>query len=215
MNNLSRRVFLRSAGIISIAPLSTNHAFAQNQTIKKPLSQNGSLLAKISKKTYSLETLSLNNLLNVYKLSLNDWQKNGYEAFGANFYICQDENLALFPLQYNHTILGLIDSMVLCFRKNQEDEWISIKSLSGFDLEVLTVAAEGLQKYNPDIDLGSYLLPSFPLNNTNSFCFNTPKGEVFIKTFLFENNAKTGIIVKEGDRILFQQTIISEHHFFV
>ena len=212
MKNPSRRVFLRNATIISIASLSANHAFAQILTPQKPSLSHGSLLARISTKTCSIEKIAFNNLFNIYNISLNNWKQSGYEAMGTNYYVCQDENLVLCPLQFHHNVVGLIDSVLLCFGKNQEGEWQSLKPLSGFDLEVLAVAAEGLQKHNPNIELSDYLLPSITQNRKDGFCFTTQKGEVFIKSILLDECSRTEIIVKEGDKILFQQTIISAHH---
>lgn len=207
MSNLSRRIFLRNAGIISIASLTTNPTFAQNQTVS---SEGSGLLARISKKTYSLDKLPFKNLLNIYELALNNWKQSGYEAFETNYFVCQNENLALFPLHLHHATVGLIDTAFLCFGKNQMDEWIKLRPLSGLDMEVLDVAAEGLQKHHPDIDLSKFLLPSISQNRNVGFYFDTQKGNVFIKSILSTDSVKTEIIVKEGDKPLFQQTIISQ-----
>jgi hypothetical protein len=215
IKNLPRREFLRSAGITGIAISITNSVFAQKQICSNHLNGNIGFMDKIPKKTYSLRTLHEPKLLNIYEKTLNDWQNCGYKASTSDYYVCQGENLFLFPLHLNHESIGLLDSTVLCFGKNETGELIKLKPLSGFDLEALAVAAASLQKHNPDIDLGGYLLPSFSSNQTNSFCFNTLKGSVFIKTLLYKNDSNTEIIVKEGNKILFQQTIISEHRLSV
>jgi hypothetical protein len=212
---LLRREFLKNTGIIVIASLTTNQIFAQNQVASISRNGNTSFMDKISKKTYSLKTLRNNSLLHTYEAALSNWQNSGYEASGSDYYVCQDGNLALFSLHLKHESVGLLDSAILCFGKNQAGEWKSLKSLSGFDLEILTVAAGELQKNNPDIDLSDYLLPSTAQWVNDGFCFSTPKGDVFIKTILLSDASKTEIIVKEGDKILFQQTIISEHQLSV
>ena len=161
-------------------------------------------LSKLLKKTYSLKTLFNTNLLDIYKTSLNNWQNTGYQALGSNFYACQHENIALFPLYHPHNSMGILDTAIVCFGKNNEGEWTKLKPLSGYDLEALAVATEGLLKNNANIDLGDYLLPSCFQNMDNGLCFRTLKGDVFIKTIVSKDASKTKIIVREGEKILFE-----------
>ena len=203
MNNQSRRVFLKSAGIVGIASLTPNYVFAQKQNTYFMGRQV--FLSKILKKTCSLKVLSNTNLFNIYKTALNNWQSTGYQAFGSNFYVCQNENVALFPLYHPHNSMGILDRAILCFGKNDRGEWTKLKPLSGYDLEALAVATEGLLKNNADIDLGDYLLPSCFQNMDNGLCFKTLKGNVFIKTTVSKEVSKTKIIVREGEKVLFEE----------
>lgn len=197
---------------MGVLALTSNHVFALNKLTSTSLSGNEGFMEKISKKTCDLQTLKGADLFSIYRTALSNWQHNGYEAHGSNYYVCQPSEIVLFPLHLHHESAGSLDQAILCFAKNQADKWVKLKALSGFDLEALNVAATGLQLHNPAVNLNNYLLPILSSTHAEPFCFHTLKGDVFIKTFIADNNSNTEIIVKEGSKIVFQQKIISKHN---
>lgn len=105
---------------------------------------------------------------------------------------------------------GKVDNVLLCFGKNSDGEWKTLKPLSGFDLEAISVAMKELKKGNSSVDLSKYLFPA-PVQPFNPYGFETKKGSVFLKTQLSYDQTSTKIIVKEGSNIVFQKEIMSQH----
>ncbi len=211
VKNLRRREFLKKAGIMGIFTMTTGHAFAHKSVAFDTWNGTESLLNKLVTQTHGLQTLTGTQLLSTYQAALVQWQQSGYAATGSEFFICQNSDLALFPLHLHHESTGLLDQAVLCFEKNKSGDWIKLRTLSGFDLEALAVAATTLGNYNSAINLSDYLLPRLSSKHNNPFCFGTAKGEVSIKTLLSDTNSTIEVLVKEGDNTLFQQNIISQH----
>lgn len=209
VKNLHRRKFLKKVGIICAITLTTQNAFTRKKAISAPLKDG--FIDRLSKYTYSRYELDDVSLMNSYKIALSHWQQSGYEPHGSNYYICKYREVALFPLLLEHNSLGLLDQAILCFEKNEAGEWVRLRSLAGFELEALSVAASNLLFDRPDSDLADFLLPVVSSVRTESFSFITSKGSVSIKTFLSDTNSKTEISVMEGNKTLFEQKIISMH----
>jgi hypothetical protein len=210
IENLPRRKFLRDAGIIGISTFTASHVFAQKN---RNLVGDITFLDKISKQTYSLTTLRNNSLLCAYEAVLKGWQDSGYRAFKSEYYVCQGSDVALFPIHLHHESLDSLDFALLCFRKDEDEAWIKSNSLSGFDLEALSAAADILKSRNSEIDVCDYLLPFGNKNLGDGFA--TRKGSVFTKTLLSQNGSTIEIIVKENDEVLFNQLITTKHTLIV
>lgn len=206
---LHRRKFLKKAGIVCGVIFTAHHTFARKEVTSVFLKKG--FLDFLPKQTHSLQTLNDSSLLNSYKTALSHWQQSGYKAHGSNYYICQYREVALFPLLLEHDSVGLLDQAILCFEKSEAGEWIRLRSLAGFELEALSVAASNLLFDRPASALADYLLPVVSSIRTESFSFITSKGSVSIKTFLSDTNSRTEISVKETNETLFQQTITSTH----
>jgi hypothetical protein len=212
MKKLSRRLFLKDAGIISTMAISVNYAFSQKTNHATKFELNSvAFLNKIPSKQYRLEQLNDSELMEQFQLSLQKWKNTGYETIVNSYYVCQNNRLVLFPLEMSHFSLGLLDTAVLCFGKDKNDKWQQLRSISGFELEALQIATESLLTKKPTVDLAAYLLPS-PKNNQNShYLLHTEKGDVCIATKLSPTKTTTNIRIREHGEIIFQTEIVSQH----
>lgn len=105
---------------------------------------------------------------------------------------------------------GKVDDVLLCFGKDAAGNWKSLRSLSGFDLEAITVAMHDLNRYRGEVNLSHYLFPA-PAQQLNPYGFDTRKGSVSLKTHLAPEQTITKIIIKEGSSIVYQKEIVSKH----
>jgi hypothetical protein len=201
---LPRRKFLLS-GVLSISAFTVHQAFSKNYVVSD-VKEELKFFDRITRKTYSLEKLSDPKLFSFYQSSLISWQKSGYEATSNSYYTCMDDGLALFPLQLLHQSLGVLDTVMICFKKDENGDWIQLNSLSGLDLNALAVAADALQNSNEQIDLEAYLLPIKSIRG-DGHRFETKKGIVSLKTLLSENGLSTEVIVWKNETVLCHKSI--------
>ncbi|MNE22351.1 hypothetical protein D3C80_1155590 [compost metagenome] len=153
-------------------------------------------------------------LLECYKKAIVNWEKMGYEPSGNFCYSSSDNQLKMFPMHLHVNGSGKLDTILLCFGKNSNGEWKTLKSLSGFDLEAIAVAMKELKTKNNTIDLTHYLFPA-PVQQVNPYSFETNKGSVFLKTILSPEQTSTKIVVMEGSTIVFQKEVMSQHSLVV
>ncbi|WP_348812046.1 hypothetical protein [Flavobacterium maritimum] len=216
MIDLTRRNFLKNVGFVGATTLFCSSLLAQSTFTDFSDSEKGeeNILAQFLQSTYS-DTFSLNPmLLECYKKAIVNWEKMGYEPSGNFCYSSSDNQLKLFPIHLHVNGSGKLDNVLLCFGKNSDGEWKTLKSLSGFDLEAITVAQKELKTRNNTVDLISYLFPS-PVQPLNPYGFETKKGSVFLKTLLSPKQTSTKIIVSEGSNIILQKEVISQHSLVV
>jgi hypothetical protein len=217
MIDLTRRNFIKNVGFVGATTLLCGSSLlAQNSFISFSNLENEeeNILSKFTKSAYSATFLSDPELLDCYKKASVTWEKIGYKLSGNFCYNSVDNKLKMFPMHLHVTNTGKLDDVLLCFGKNSNGEWKSLKSLSGFDLEALTVAMKELKTKNNTVDLTPYLFPT-PEQILNPYGFETKKGSVFLKTLLASNQTSTKIIVSEGSNIIFQKEIISQHSLTV
>lgn len=213
MIDLTRRNFIKNVGFVGTTTLFCGGSLlAQNTFSSFSDSDNDeeNILSKFSKSTYSDVFLSDTALLDCYKKANESWEKTGYESSGNFCYSSADNQLKMFPMHLHVNGTGKVDDVLLCFGKNSDGEWKTLKPLSGFDLEAITVAMKELKKANSSVDLSKYLFPA-PVQSFNPYGFETNKGSVALKTQLCSNQTSTKIVVKEGSNIVFQKEIISKH----
>lgn len=217
MIDLTRRNFIKNVGFVGATTLLCGSSLlAQNSFISFSNLENEeeNILSKFTKSAYSDTFLSDPELLDCYKKASVTWEKTGYKLSGNFCYNSVDNKLKMFPMHLHVTNTGKLDDVLLCFGKNSNGEWKSLKSLSGFDLEALTAAMKELKTKNNTVDLTPYLFPT-PEQILNPYGFETKKGSVFLKTLLASNQTSTKIIVSEGSNIIFQKEIISQHSLTV
>lgn len=216
MIDLTRRNFLKNVGVVGATTLFCGSLLAQSSFTNFSDSEKGveNILAQFLKSTYSDTFSSDPMLLECYKKAIVNWEKMGYEPSGNFCYSSSDNHLKMFPMHLHVNGSGKLDAILLCFGKNSNGEWKTLKSLSGFDLEAITVAMEELKTKNNTIDLTHYLFPA-PVQQVNPYNFETKRVSVFLKTILSPEQTSTKIIVTEGSRIVFQKEVISQHSLVV
>jgi hypothetical protein len=216
MIDLTRRNFIKNVGFVGATTFFCGSLLAQNTlTDFSDLDKDEeNILAKFHKSTYSDTFFSDRTLLDCYKKAIVNWEKIGYEPSGNFCYSSPNNQLKMFPIHLHVDGSGKLDDVLLCFGKNSNGEWKTLKSLSGFDLEAITVAMKELQIQNNTVDLSHYLFPA-PIQQLDPYSFVTKKGSVFLKTVLSPGQTSTKIIVKEGTNIVFQKEVISQHSLVV
>lgn len=212
MTDLTRRNFIKNVGFVGATTLFCGSLLAQNTFTGFSDSDKGekNILSKFSKSNISNAFLLDQALFHCYTKAMVSWQKMGYQSSGNFCYSSDDNRLKMFPLHLHVDGSGKLDDVLLCFGKNAEGEWKSLKSLSGFDLEAITVAMEELQMHNSNVNLAHYLFPA-PVTQSEPYGFITQKGSVYLKTVLSPENTATKILIKEGNTVVYQKEIISKH----
>jgi virulence-associated protein VapD len=216
MIDLTRRNFIKNVGFVGATTLFCGSLLAQNTftSFSDLNNEEENILAKFPKSTYSDTFISDQMLFECYKKAIVNWEKMGYEASGNFCYSASDNQLKMFPMHLHINGAGKLDAVLLCFGKNTNGEWKTLKSLSGFDLEAITIAMKELKTRNNTVDLTSYLFPS-PVQQLNPYGFETKRGSVFLKTQLSYDQTSTKIVVMEGSNILYQKEVISQHSLVV
>jgi len=216
MSDLNRRNFIKNVGFVGVTTLACGSSlFAKNAfTTSNSGNREENILSKFSKLTYSDVFLSDSTLLDCYKKAFINWEKTGYQPSGNFCYSSVDGHLKMFPIHLHVEGKGKLDDVLLCFGKNSNGEWKSLKSLSGFDLEAITIAMKELQINNSTVDLSNYLFPA-PAQQLEPYGFTTKKGSVHLKTTLGTKQTSTQITVTEGSKIVYQKEVISLHSLVV
>lgn len=212
MIDLKRRNFIKNVGLVSATTLVCGSLVAQNTLEKFSDSENGeeNILSKFSK-THFFDAFLLDQpLQDSYKKSIANWEKTGYTATGNFCYSSSDGLLKMFPIHLHTHTTGKVDDVLLCFGKNSNREWKSLRSLSGFDLEAITIAMNDLKIHSNEVNLSHYLFPA-PVQQLNPYGFETKKGSVSLQTLLAPKKTSTKIIIKEGTTIVYQNEVISQH----
>ncbi|SFC55623.1 hypothetical protein [Flavobacterium phragmitis] len=216
MIDLKRRNFIKNVGFVGASTLFCGSLVAQNtlENFSIPENQEKNILSKFSKVTFFDAFLLDQSLADCYKKSIASWEKTGYTASGNFCYSSSDGLLKMFPMHLHTETTGKVDDVLLCFGKNSKGEWKSLRSLSGFDLEAITVAMSDLNIYSNDVNLSHYLFPA-PSQQLNPYSFDTRKGSVSLQTVLNSEQTTTKIIIKEGNNIVYQKEVISQHSLVV
>lgn len=216
MIDLTRRNFIKNVGFVSTATLFCGSSILAQNNISSLLdSQNGEedILSQFSKSSFS-DAFSDSALLACYKKASLSWEKTGYKPSGNVCYSSIDNQLKMFPMHLYVNGSGKLDDVLLCFGKNTNGEWNTLKPLSGFDLEAISAAMKELKTKNNTVDLTHYLFPA-AVKQQSPYSFETKKGRVFLKTLLSADQTSTKIVVMEGSTIVYQEEIISQHSLTV
>ncbi|WP_163409455.1 hypothetical protein [Flavobacterium ajazii] len=217
MIDLTRRNFIKNVGFVGTATLFCGSSLlAQNtfDSFSNSDNEDENILSNFSKSNSSDAFLADSALLECYKKASLNLEKTGYQPSGNFCFSSLDNQLKMFPMHLYVNGTGKLDDLLLCLGKNSKGEWISLKSLSGFDLEAIKVAMKELKSKNSTVDLTNYLFPS-PSNQLNPYGFETKRGSVFLKTQLCYDQTSTKIVVKEGSSIVYEKEIISQHSLTV
>ncbi|SMO95010.1 hypothetical protein SAMN06265220_11152 [Flavobacterium nitrogenifigens] len=212
MINLARRNFIKNVGFVSATTLFCGSLVAQSTLENFSISETdeGNILAKFSKVTFFDAFLLDQSLADCYKKSILNWEKTGYAASGNYCFSSSDGLLKMFPMHLQTETTGKVDNVLLCFGKDLNGDWKSLRSLSGFDLEAITVAMHDLNIYRNEVNLSHYLFPA-PTQKLNPYGYDTRKGSVSLQTILAMEQTVTKIIINEGNSIVYQKEIISKH----
>lgn len=212
MIDLTRRNFIKNVGFVGTTTLFCSSLLAQSPfaSFLNSDKEEENILSKFSKSTHSDAFLLDQTLLDCYNKAIVSWKENGYESSGNFCYSSQDGHLKMFPMHLHVDGAGKLDAILLCFGKNSNGEWKTLKSLSGFDLEAINIAMKELQINNKNVDLSHYLFPA-PTQKFDPYSFETNKGSVSLKTILSPEKSSTIIIVRESNAIVYQKEIISQH----
>ncbi len=214
MINLARRNFIKNVGFVGVTTLFCGSLAAQSTLENFSISENDeeNILAKFSKITFFDAFLLDQSLADCYKKSILKWEKTGYAASGNYCFGSSDGLLKMFPMHLQTEATGKVDNVLLCFGKDSNGNWKSLRPLSGFDLEAITVAMKDLNIYRNDVNLSHYLFPA-PVQKLDPYGFYTRKGSVSLQTNLSPEQTVTKIMIKEGNSIVYQKEIISKHSF--
>lgn len=212
MIDLTRRNFIKNVGFVGATTIFCSSLVAQNTftNFSDFDKEEENILSKFSKLNASNTFRLDQSLLDCYNNAISGWQKTGYKPSGDFCYASANGHLKMFPIHLHIDGTGKLDDVLLCFGKDTNGEWKSLKSLSGFDLEAITIAMKELKLHNSNVDLSSYLFPA-PTTQLEPYGFITHKGSVFLKTILSPENTATKIIIKEGTTVVYQKEIISKH----
>lgn len=212
MIDLKRRNFIKNVGFVGTTTLFCSSLLAQSTFTSFSDSEKNemNILSKFSKSNLSDVFLLNQTLLDCYNKTIVSWKENGYESSGNFCYSSQDGHLKMFPMHLHVDGAGKLDAVLLCFGKNSNGEWKTLKSLSGFDLEAISIAMKELQINNKNVDLSHYFFPA-PTQKFEPYSFETNKGSVSLKTILSPEKTSTIIIIKERSRIVYQKEIVSQH----
>nr|WP_294782263.1 hypothetical protein [uncultured Flavobacterium sp.] len=213
MIDSTRRSFIKNLSIAGTATLFSSSLIAQNSLndfwdLNHANDEN--ILSKFSKLAASSTFLLDISLQECYNNSIITWQKNGYEASSDTCYSSADGLLKMFPMHLHTEETGKVDDILMCFGKNSNGEWKSLRSLSGFDLEAITTAMNDLKIHSHEVNLSHYLFPA-PTQQFNPYGFDTKRGSVSLQTILTPEQTATKIIIKEGNAIVYQKEVISKH----
>lgn len=116
------------------------------------------------------------------------WKRTGYEALYKTFFLCSQQQKAIFFLHLPHPELGTLDLSALVFQKDATTaKWQTVTSLSGFQLEALIRAAAALKMEHEPNRLAGLLLPHPSLAKPALGRFTTAFGEVGVKASLAKN----------------------------
>lgn len=211
MKKLSRRLFLKNAGIISTIAISVNDVFGQTQKKHPDLRvECRTFLDRLSSKCHRIDQLQDPELAEQFQLSLKSWQNTGYELITKNYYALENEQLILIPLIISHSSLSVLDTGMVCIEKDELGKWQRLRPLSGFDIHALNVAAEALQNTKPNVDLVANLLPKYLKSPCKPEYYNTQNGGVKIKTNIDSDHIRTLIEIEDNTRVIFQKMIVFE-----
>ena len=216
MTDLTRRNFIKNVGFVGATTLFCGSLFGQNalNVFSDSDNEEKSILSKFSKSGIADAFLLDQSFLDCYNKAIVSWEKIGYQLSGNFCYTSDDDHLKMVPIRLHVDGAGKLDEVLLCFGKNANGEWKSLKSLSGFDLEAITVAMEDLKIHSNNVNLSHYLFPA-PVSPLEPYGFITKKGSVYLKTKLSSESTSTIIILKEGTSIVYQKEIISKHSLIV
>jgi len=124
----------------------------------------------------------------VYADASKAWKKTGYEALNKTFFLCNQQQKAIFFLHLPHPELGTLDISALIFQKDEATKnWQPATSLSGFQLEALIRAAAALKAEQAPNRLAGLLLPHPSLTKPALGRFVTQFGEVGVQAHLAKN----------------------------
>ncbi|MRX39291.1 hypothetical protein GJU43_08400 [Flavobacterium sp. LC2016-23] len=212
MTDLTRRSFIKNVGFVGATTLFCGSLLGQNAftNFSDLDKEEKNILSNFSKSNISNAFLLDQALFHCYTTAIVSWQKMGYQSSGNFCYSSDDNRLKMFPMHLHVDSAGKLDDVLLCFGKNDNGEWKSLKSLSGFDLEAITVAMEELQMHNSNVNLSHYLFPA-AVTQVEPYGFMTQKGSVYLKTILSPENTAITIIIKEGTTVVYQKELISKH----
>lgn len=214
MINLARRNFIKNVGFVGAATLFCGSLAAKStlENFSIPENDEENILAAFSKITFFDAFLLDQSLADCYKKSVLNWEKIGYASSGNYCFSSSDGLLKMFPMHLQTEAAGKVDDVLLCFGKDSDGSWKSLRSLSGFDLEAITVAMRDLDIYRNEVNLSHYLFPA-PTQKLNPYGYDTRKGSISLHTNLAQEHTVTKIIIKEGNSIVYQKKIISKHNF--
>lgn len=206
---MKRRTFISTT---ILGALSANQLLAftplelTKADINRWLSQLLNAVKAQQRKRYLLADISLKT---AYETTKEKWFSSGYGALGSDYFMCRNDNLALFPIELQHEVHGQIDFVVLVFEKKKNNEWNSVKSLSGFNVEALV---ESLNIFPADAeDLAYYILPTQSTPEFTIKGYKTPKGHVCFETRITDNKAIVNAQIIINDEIVWNQKHESKH----
>ena len=203
---MKRRIFIATAFLSGLtADTLFASSFVRTITVRKFETFLQAVNAFSAQKLF----LSDPSLDNAYQETGKNWFKSGFSAYGTDYYLCQNNQLALFPIEFSHTTLGQIDFAVLCFAKDKQGDWHHVQPLSGFHIETLAKAANDLP-FKELVNLENYFLPTIKKINM-PFSFSTENGYIQCKIVMKEAQTTIEASIFEGSRVIWQKQFFSEH----
>lgn len=182
--------------------------YASNQNLHPWLEV---FLKSVNVKTKTKHFLMDKPLNDAYNLAATTWLKSGFKALGSDYFLCRNNQTALFPQVLSHPTLGQLDFAVLCFEKDIDGNWQPLPSFSSFQIEALSKASKDLSFKN----LEDYFLPCLQNSPKLPFSFSTKKGYVTCKVSMSKVQTTIDATISDGENNVWQKQFFSEHRLNV
>lgn len=143
----------------------------------------------------------------------NDYFANhGYHPMSETCYFFgDDEQYCFYPLVARHTASGTSDLLLPVYRRNSQNEWQPVQTLSGFQVEALIKASHALREKSPAM-IQSLLLPIGKVSTgPGAGTYATREGTVSIFTEVKNGRTSTTCTVRNRDGKVFHETFSSSH----
>ncbi len=139
--------------------------------------------------------------------------KLGYRAVGTTHYYCNNDQVAVFPLELYAPETGMIDVAALFFTKDTvAHSWQYTHTFSGFDLEAIGKAMERLGKPTHEQQAIDRFVPVYEVpHQRRPFTFQTAAGMLQLKVMLESQKTWLDVKIVEDRTTLLDSRFISEH----
>jgi len=137
---------------------------------------------------------------------------HGYHTLSETCYFFgDDEQYCFYPLVARHTASGTSDLLLPVYRRNSQNQWQPVQTLSGFQVEALIKASHALREKSPAM-IQSLLFPIGAVSTGHGAgAYATREGTVSIVTRLKNGRATTTCTVTNRDGKVFHETFSSSH----
>ncbi len=137
---------------------------------------------------------------------------HGYHKMSDNCYFFgENEQYCFYPVVTRDQSSGISDLLMPVFRMDQSNQWQSVQTLSGFQVEALMKASHALRENSP-ATIQNWLFPVGKANTINKAgSYATREGTVSVVTTLKNGRGTTTCTVMNRSGKVFHETFSSSH----